>query len=318
MNLRQLRYFTTIARLGSFTAAARILNVSQPALGYQLKALEEEMGVVLLHRHSRGVRMTDAGRVLFDSGMEALDAFAEAERSLAAFGGPTGRLLLGVAPTPGRALLPELLPLAASSGAGLQIVVRQGMSDELRESLLQGELGAVLCYDLPHLPQMSVMPLYRENLYLVGQPAALEGVGDPLSFDRLAEFPLVLDGQVRRVRRLIDEVAAARHMRLDLIEVEPANVKREIIMHHGRCTIVPYGLFIDEIREGRVAARQIAGPVLERIVALGVHPDLPIKTATLLEALVQPIVARIIEEGELRWSAVGTLSDRTDKSKNIP
>lgn len=302
MNLRQLRYFITIARLGSLSAAARILNVSQPALGYQLKALEDRMGVLLLHRHSRGVRMTEAGRVLFDSGMKALEAFAEAERSMAPFGRQAAhRFSLGVAPTPGRALLPELLPLAAGAGTALQIVVHQGMSDELIQALIQGELDAVLCYDLPNAPQIHVTPLYRENLFLVGPPNALDGIADPIPFDLLSGFPLVVDGQVRPIRRLIDDIASARHTKLDLIEVEPANVKREIIMHHGRSTIVPYGLFLDEIREKRVAARCITDPALERTVSLAVHSDLPAKTASLFEALVQPLVTRLIEEGELRW-----------------
>jgi LysR family nitrogen assimilation transcriptional regulator len=309
MNLRQLRYFITVARLGSLSAAARILNVSQPALGNQLKALEGEMEVVLLHRHSRGVRMTDAGRVLFESGMKALEAFAEAERSLAPFGRSAGRrLLLGVAPTPGRALLPDLLPLAA--GAGLQIVARQGMSDELSQALLQGDLDAVLCYNVPGLAQVDITPLYREDLYLVGEPAVFDGVEGPVPFERLATLPLVLDGKVRSIRRLIDEVAATRKTRLDLIEVEPANVKREIIMHHGRCTIVPYGLFLDEIREGRVAARRIVEPALERVVILGVRQDIAAKAASMLQALMQPIVARILDGGALRWSALDGATDK--------
>ena len=302
MNLRQLRYFITVARLGSFTAAARILNVSQPALGYQLKLLEDELGVILLKRHSRGVRTTEAGRTLIETGTRALEAFAEAERSVAQFGKLNSkRISLGVAPTPGRALLPELLPLATGAGDVLHIVVQQGMSDELIDAMTREELDAALCYDPPDLPHIRVVPLYKEYLYLVGSNGVASNTDNTVPFDRLSEFPLVLDGKVRPIRRLIDEIATSRRTKLDLIEVEPANVKREIIMHHGRSTIVPYGLFLDEIREQRVTARRITDPQLERTVALVLHQSLSANTAHLLEALIRPLVMRIVEGGELGW-----------------
>ena len=59
-----------------------------------------------------------------------------------------------------------------------------------------------------------------------------------------------------------------RGRKLDLVEAEPANVKREMIMHHGRCTVVPYGLFFDEIAEGRLVARRIVAPTLTRQLVL--------------------------------------------------
>ncbi|CAN7295681.1 LysR family transcriptional regulator [Phyllobacterium sp. LjRoot231] len=302
MNLRQLRYFITVARLGSFTAAARILNVSQPALGYQLKLLEDQLGVALLQRHSRGVRVTEAGSTLLETGTRALEAFAEAERSVAHFGKANSkRISLGVAPTPGRALLPELLPLAAGAGEVLQIVVQQGMSDELIDAMTREELDAALCYDPPDLPHIRIVPLYKEYLYLICAGSAASSVDSTIPFDSLSEYPLVLDGKVRPIRRLIDEIATSRQTKLDLIEVEPANVKREIIMHHGRSTIVPYGLFLDEIRERRVTARRITDPQLERTVALVLHQSLSPGTGHLLEALIRPLVKRIVESGELGW-----------------
>ena len=302
MNLRQLRYFITVARLGSFTAAARILNVSQPALGYQLKLLEDQLGVALLQRHSRGVRVTEAGSTLVETGTRAIEVFAEAERSVAHFGKPNSkRISLGVAPTPGRALLPELLPLAAGAGEVLQIVVQQGMSDELIDAMTREELDAALCYDPPDLPHIRIVPLYKEYLYLIGAGDAASSAETTVPFDSLSEYPLVLDGKVRPIRRLIDEIATSRQTKLDLIEVEPANVKREIIMHHGRSTIVPYGLFLDEIRERRVTARRITDPQLERTVALVLHRSLSAGTGLLLEALIRPLVKRIVENGELGW-----------------
>ena len=97
MDFRQLRYFLAVMDAGSFTAAARRLHVSQPALGYQVKQLETRYGAPLLERHSRGVAVTPAGAVLAAHGRKIL---AEVEAAEAALGdlkaAPAGSVSLGV------------------------------------------------------------------------------------------------------------------------------------------------------------------------------------------------------------------------------
>ena len=65
MDLKQLEYFTTIVNEGTISAAAKKLNLSQPPLSAQMKALEQEFGCVLFERGSRKIQLTEAGRILF-------------------------------------------------------------------------------------------------------------------------------------------------------------------------------------------------------------------------------------------------------------
>jgi DNA-binding transcriptional LysR family regulator len=64
MNLRQLKYFVTVVEAGNMTRAAEQLHVAQTALGMQIRQMEEDLGVALLVRHSRGVEPTKAGSLL--------------------------------------------------------------------------------------------------------------------------------------------------------------------------------------------------------------------------------------------------------------
>lgn len=73
MELRQLSYFTTIVNEGNISQAAKKLNISQPPLSHQMKLLEEELGVTLFERGSRRIRLTPAGKTLYDRALTILD-----------------------------------------------------------------------------------------------------------------------------------------------------------------------------------------------------------------------------------------------------
>src|SRR3954465_4425272 len=98
MELRHLRYFVTIAEERSFTRAAERLWVAQPGLSTQIRRLEEELGVKLLTRHTRGVDLTDAGKVFLKRARIALAAADEAPAPGGAVtAGLVGTIRLGVA-----------------------------------------------------------------------------------------------------------------------------------------------------------------------------------------------------------------------------
>src|SRR3982751_4338470 len=99
MNLRQLRYFVKIVELGNMTRAAESLYVAQPALGMQVRQLEEDLGVTLLIRHSRGVEPTPAGRLLHTRAIEILALVDRAREEVAAHDDQGGEAIrLGLTP----------------------------------------------------------------------------------------------------------------------------------------------------------------------------------------------------------------------------
>jgi LysR family nitrogen assimilation transcriptional regulator len=262
--------------------------------------LEARYGLPLLERHSRGVAPTAAGAVLAAHGRKIL---AEVEAAEAALGGlkaaPSGALSLGVTPTPGRALAPGLVAMSAS-GAGLRLALREGLSDELARLVAEGALDAALCYDPESIGQPRATPLYSEDLFLVGPPGVV-GDGAEVSFAEVARLPLVLDGRFQAGRRLIEAAAGAASLPLDLIEAEAVTVKRELLVRHGRCSIVPLGLFYEEIRSGQLAARRVVAPAMSRTLVLVTRRGLDARRRRALEAAVLPLVAERIAAGELAW-----------------
>ena len=102
LDLRWIRAFASVAHHGSFIAAADALHLSQPALGLQVRKLEQRIGVTLLERHARGARMTSAGKAFLAHAEAIMQLVTEAEQAMRYYAGPRARkLTVGAAPAAG-------------------------------------------------------------------------------------------------------------------------------------------------------------------------------------------------------------------------
>src|SRR6188768_2361572 len=172
MDLRQLEYFVRIAELGSFTRAANVLDVAQPALSRQVRLLEVELRQSLLLRNGRGVTTTEAGKVLLEHGRGILHQVERAREDLGRVGGTlAGRVAIGLPPTVARMMAVELtrefrrrLPNAALS-------IIEGLSVSMQERLIAGRLDIALLYNPTPSPDFELTPLREEELVLLGPKA---------------------------------------------------------------------------------------------------------------------------------------------------
>lgn len=303
MSLRQLRYFVAVARAGSFTAAAARLHVSQPAVGLQVKFLEERLGVSLLERHSRGVQVTEAGQGFLTHAERILDLVQEAERSVATFRARQPvTLSLGITPTLGRTILAELLYKTGRRDAPIRISFHEGISDELYGKLAAGELDAAFCYDPPPDPEVEVVPLYAEDLCLIGPPEVIGSGPEPVDFRALDGLPLVLSSRPNGLREKIETAATSVGVALNtLVELDLIALKREFLLRYAYCTICPYGLFLADIRSGQINGRPIVGPALTRTMCIALSRKLPPAAAGSLLEIARPLVEAEIARNELHW-----------------
>jgi LysR family nitrogen assimilation transcriptional regulator len=198
-------------------------------------------------------------------------------------------------------LVPDLLQRCATGAHPVKLTLVQGLSAALRQKVEMGELDVALCYGAMDEGGKGLIPLFSEDLYLVGKPAALHS-RQPIAFTELSRFPLTLDRKRQTIRLLIEETASAHGVALDVQqEVELVDVKRALIQRHGCFTIVPYGLFLEEIRQGRMGARHIANPSLPRTMYVARKVGLSEPLFGLLVGWLHEIVRNMITEGELPW-----------------
>jgi len=289
------------ARLGSLMAASRAVHISQPALGTQIKRLEEELGVVLFTRHSRGLSPTEAGLMLLRHADSMLEAARQAEAALAPWRGRSklsGSFLIGVTPTAGRALLPDLLD-ACAEGPGLS--VREGLSRQLFRDLAAGQLDLVIGYEPPEEVLRHSVVLCREALFLVGAPDLVIDE-QPLPFARLAEFPLVLEDRQQVTRRLLEHAAEDAGIRLNIVfEAAPLALKRELMRRHRGASVAPHGQFLEELTGGMLLARPIVAPSLSQALHLAWAPRVPDAVRAFLLGTLRHLVSVLAADGDLGW-----------------
>jgi LysR family nitrogen assimilation transcriptional regulator len=306
VDLRHLRYFAAVAKAGSFTAAARQVNISQPALTYQIKQLEEELKVKLLKRFPRGVGVTDAGGVLLQRAEALLDDFDAIEPALAPFRKDRKEAVgVGMSPTPARALAADLMQACSASGR-YTVAIREGLSDELCLLVARGELDCAICYDPVSIErQVKVVPLARERLAAVARP---EVFGAPrrgsIALSELSGLPLVLDSSHQASRRLIDNLAAELGIALDIVSASSVTVKKDLITRKGLCTIVPFGLYAEELESGLLEARWIE-PTIFRTLSL-IFPQAREKPLAALVDTIAELVDDQIADGRMRWKTLET------------
>jgi DNA-binding transcriptional LysR family regulator len=126
MELRQLRYLVALADEQHFTRAAAREHVAQPALSQQVRRLEKELGLLLVHRTTRQVRLTDAGLRLVDRARRVLAEVEAARAELDELRGVrTGRLTIGAMQTLGSFDLPLLLATFHERHPGVELTVRE-------------------------------------------------------------------------------------------------------------------------------------------------------------------------------------------------
>jgi LysR family hydrogen peroxide-inducible transcriptional activator len=171
MELHQLRYFAAVADAGSFTRAAERCFVSQPSLSQQVIKLEEEIGRPLIERLGRKVKLTDAGRALYERATRILAAVEEARQSARSSDDwMAGHASIGAILTVAPYLLPDVVRDFSARFPQAQLTVREGFTEELVKDCLTGELDVALAALPIHDERLEVEPLFSEELLLAAPP----------------------------------------------------------------------------------------------------------------------------------------------------
>lgn len=160
------------------TKAAERLGVAQPALGLQMRQLEQEYGVALLQHHSRGVIPTTEGQLLYECATELLELVNRTSREIGACRQETMETLrLGMSPSLTQLVASDLLIRARRDIPRIMLRLVEEMSFVLFDALRNGDIDMALAYDVPTQPGVESVALLREELLFVTAPGSGTNIG---------------------------------------------------------------------------------------------------------------------------------------------
>lgn len=317
MQIRQLRYFVAIARNGSFSRAASELHVAQPALSSQIATLEDELGVKLLVRHSRGVELTEAGKLLLERSGQVLELIDSIARDIAAAPGKyEGEIRIGLPTTTTAVLTEPLLEAISRSLPGITLHVVEGMTGHLEGWLAHDDIDVALLFAPSQTQQAKFKRVGFERLVLIG-PRHKDMAGKTVRFAELSVLPIVHVTRAHQLRKLIDDMAVKLRSPLNIIaEIDSlAQIKHFVFSGKGY-TILPRMAVTPDWVNGDIDFWPISDSSLK--------VDLVIATSPRFERqpfcrpflkLFEDVIRDLIRDG--RWHGAGLIEHNPKKWKPV-
>lgn len=169
--IRQFSYLVAVADYHNFRRAADAVNVSQPTLSQQLRALESRLGVTLVERNESPVQMTPIGREIVTRARKILLGVKDIE-DLAhrAKDGVGGTIRFGISPTLGPYLMPGIIASLHKRFPDMRLHIREGIPDDQARELARGDLDMLLSPLPISGSNLHIEPLFREPLHIVAPP----------------------------------------------------------------------------------------------------------------------------------------------------
>ena len=241
LELRHLRYLLAVAEHGNFSQAAEELYVSQPTVSQQIKQLESALGVQLLDRSGRTVRLTDAGVAFAGRARSALRELAAAERAIEDVQDLSrGHLRLGITPTFITYLIGPLTAELYGRHPGISLTVAEMSQDSIEAGLLADDLDVGIAFVGAPVPGIDAAALFTEHLGLVTSGTRAQSLPTPLPASALDDVQLALLSSDFLTRTHIDTYFAEHHVNPRItVEANSVQALTEIVQRTPLATVLP-------------------------------------------------------------------------------
>ena len=297
MDLKQLELFVTVADLGGFSRAARVLGIAQPAISRQVRSLEVELRQNLLLRNGRGATTTEAGKRLLEHARGILQQVDRARRDVDdTKGASVGKVVVGLPPTAARHLTVPFVRVFRQRYPRASLSIVEGLSSTIQEWLAVGRVDVGLVYNPTASTAIDIRLLLEEALCLVG-PRKARDEPRPVRLRDLPRFPLIIPSRPHAIRRLVETRLAALGLKPQVaMEIDAVPAILELVAEgHGHAVLSPRALQGTPMAE-RLQSRIIVQPQLKSALAIvtsAQRPSTPSQSAAIstIEELAGPALA---------------------------
>ena len=258
MQLQDLQSFAIVAAERSFSAAARKLHRTQPAISQAIKRLEDELGERLFDRSSRNGVLTEAGTLLLEHAQRLLRLAAEAEAAVRELQQVRkGRVLIGANEAAVHSLLPYI---QAFTGAhpGVSIDVRRVPSRKVASELMDHSIDFGVLTFLPREPGLQSLPLGADELVMLANPQHPLARRTRVSIEEVGRQVVIAHNDPSPARERVLRMYERRHAPINIQVSLPSldGIKRAVEMGAG-VAVLPRRCALTEIERGDLVAIKV-------------------------------------------------------------
>jgi LysR family transcriptional regulator, low CO2-responsive transcriptional regulator len=266
VTLRQLRTFKTVADLTSFSLAAQRLKLSQPSVSYQVKELEEAVGLPLLDRLGKRVELTEAGALLYGYARRMLDTLDEATVAIEEMRGiQRGTLRVGASTTVGIYLLPAALGAFKKLHPGLVISLEIGTRARVQEQVLDNAIDLAVVGPASKDPDLTIVPFLSDELVVVAPAGHSLANKRGLTLKDLAREPFIMRESTSGSRWSLEKEARKAGAKLVAAMELGSNgaIKHAVESGLGLAVLSRYAIAL-ELASGRLIELKVRGFPIRR------------------------------------------------------
>ena len=322
LDLRQLRYFVAIVESGSFSKAAAVLNVAQPALSLHVRNMEADLETQLLFRSPNGVLPTEAGEILLRNARVIIDQFAFAAEEIRGHEvEPSGEVRLGLPGTISQILSVPLIIAAKKRYPRIKLTIAEAMSGFITEWIREAKIDLAVLYIPVQDRTLASHSVLSEQLCLLGPVKPMHGIKPPadgsISYKQVADLPLILPSLNHGLRELLEGLAGKSGLELNtIIDVDSYGNIKELVEEGMGYSVLPFHAISREVNDGRLKNWPIGKPELQRDVYLVHASDRPMANAvTAIEALCREVLLELVDTG--RWRGARALPEAAADSARV-
>ena len=269
INLHHLRLFTAVVQHEGFTRAAGKLNLSQPAISKSLSELERQLGLPLMERTGRTVRLTDAGRTLYARASELFGVERAAEQELRELRGlKRGTLRIAASTTIATYILPPFLGRFHTRYPRVRIRAINANTRTVLRMLLEFRVDVALVEGPVSDPRVSVEPWRDDELIVIAPPTHPLASRSGVTASMIAGEPFLVRETGSGTRAVTEQALAAHGVRLtNTMRVGGTEAIKQAVAAGLGLAIVSRAAAADQIALGRIAVLPMEGLTIRRTLA---------------------------------------------------
>lgn len=271
INLELYRLFYIVATSGSFSKAADILFISQPAVTFQIKNLESQLGISLFVRTKHGVILTDEGKILFDYVKKGIDSISNGENVLTNLKNlDSGIIRIGASTTVSRHVLMPYLEYFHNEYPNIDIQIVNNLTDSLIKDLRNGNLD-ILLLNLPmdESKDIKIIPILDVQDIFVGNKKYYDLTKGHVQLNELNNYPLLFQKSPSNTREFLNKFLKDNDIKLNpKLEVVSYNLIMDLVKSGFGIGYATKEFITDELNSKKLYEIKVTPSIPKRYIGL--------------------------------------------------